>query len=148
MVVLFVCTGNTCRSPMAELFFRAELARRQISNVTVKSAGLAAYPNTPISENAEKVLNENNISGEKFRSTRAGVELLDSCDLIITMTALHRQTLLNALPDLAKKTFTLLEISDGGDVPDPYGGSVDDYRNTFEIMRPALISWAEHIEKI
>ena len=146
MVVLFVCTGNTCRSPMAELFFHAELARRQIKNTIVRSAGLSAFANTPISGQAARVMADNGIDAANFRSTRLTAPLLDQCDLILTMTANHRRAILNALPEFENKVHCLLEITSGEDVPDPYGGNDDEYRAVFGSMRPALLKWADYIE--
>ena len=143
MTVLFVCTGNTCRSPMAELFLRAELAKRDLTHINVRSAGIGAYANDTISANAAAVMAENGINTSNFRSTRLTSELIDSCDFIFTMTANHHRAIIQALPDCAGKTSLLLAQQD---VPDPYGGSVDDYKRVFETMRPALLALADKIE--
>lgn len=143
MTILFVCTGNTCRSPMAELFLRAELAKRSLTHIKVCSAGLGAYPNDTISANAAAVMAENGIDASTFRSTRLTSELIDSCDFIFTMTDNHRRTIIQALPDCAAKTARLLPMKD---VPDPYGGSVDDYKMVFETMRPAILTLIKKIE--
>lgn len=146
MVVLFVCTGNTCRSPMAELFLRAELAKRGLSQITVRSAGLAAFANDTISANAAAVMAEYGIDASAFRSTGLTAELIDSCDLIFTMTSSHRQSIVRALPDSAEKTATLLSLVSGNDVPDPFGGTVNEYRKVFEAMRPALLELVQILE--
>ncbi len=141
MKILFVCTGNTCRSPMAELFFNHH--RRSIGkSPCAGSCGISTADGLTISANAAAVMKENQIDPDSFVSTAATHKIIDEADFIFTMTANHRRALVSALPEYAGKIFTLLGDED---VSDPFGQSVEVYRKTFEMMRPQLAKIAEEI---
>jgi len=136
--VLFVCTGNTCRSPMAELYFNHYCACAGIDAVRAVSAGLAASSGDPISLPAYRVLAELGIEAGSFRSRPVDGEMVEAADLIVAMTASHRANLLERFPDAVGKTRLLLDFSGGGSVPDPFGGPLAVYSAVFSRMRPAL----------
>lgn len=134
MNVFFVCTGNTCRSPMAE----AILKSMELPGVNVRSAGLFAGGGS-ISKNAHSVLSDEGIDFDHWsRSVEA--EDIRWASLILTMTASHKEMLINQYPQSADKVFTLKEYVDGfaGDVSDPYGGPESVYRRTFEELKALL----------
>ncbi|RLQ93503.1 low molecular weight protein arginine phosphatase [Falsibacillus albus] len=126
--ILFICTGNTCRSPMAEAILR----NKQNDQIEVRSAGVFAFDGSPASTNTKKVLEENNIS-HSHTSSLLKEEDVKWATYIFTMTSGHKATVLNMFPQAGDKTFTLNEFVDGKglDVADPYGGSVEIYRETF-----------------
>jgi protein-tyrosine-phosphatase len=127
--ILFVCTGNTCRSPMAE----AILKNKQIDGLEVKSAGIFAANGSGASPHAKQVLNENNIP-HTHQSTYLNETVVDWADLILTMTTAHKFAILQAYDHAATKVFTLKEFSgepSSLDVLDPYGGDLTDYQQTF-----------------
>lgn len=129
--ILFVCTGNTCRSPMAETLARNILAEvaEKTAEVEVVSAGLAALPGAAAAENAVQALRELGVELEGHAARLLTAELVREADLVLTMTGSHRQQVCSLAPECADKVYTLAGYAgEGADVVDPIGGSVEVYR--------------------
>lgn len=103
--ILFVCTGNTCRSPMAAALFEKLAADFGLS-VAVKSAGISAMNGAPAATHALAVLREREIEFT-HQSLAMDVDLIDWADVILTMTDYHRQILIHEYPEAIDKTFVL-----------------------------------------
>jgi protein arginine phosphatase len=134
--ILFVCTGNTCRSPMAE----AILKSKELPGVEVKSAGVYAPNGAEASVNAKTVLDKNNISHD-HRSSTLTKEDIEWATLVLTMTQSHKGLILSQYPHAAEKTFTLKEFADETgnlDVADPFGGNEQIYREAFEEIQKSI----------
>ena len=129
MKVLFVCTGNTCRSPMAEGIFR-EMLHGKNAGISCGSAGLAAADGVAPTPHAVEACREIGVDISGQRSRRLSRRDLQDTDLFIVMTKAHMQALLaSGVP--AEKIRVL-------DVPDPYGGTLEVYQRCRDAIREAL----------
>ncbi|MDX2148015.1 MAG: Sua5/YciO/YrdC/YwlC family protein [Planctomycetota bacterium] len=134
-LVLFVCTGNTCRSPMAQALAEHELASGAFPPIPIRveSAGVAASEGVPPSPEVAPALESLGVEPPRSRSRSLTPRMVEQAEAIYTMTPEHRQSVLAMHPQAAGKTFLL--DPDGGDVPDPLGGPPGRYVQTAQHLR-------------
>lgn len=135
MRILFVCTGNTCRSPMAEALMKKISEEKGFQNLSVDSAGIFANPDAPISKQAKAVL-EQCFSIESFshKAKPLTKELLEKADLAVCATEDHRRLLVQKF-GFEKKTVAFPE-----DISDPYGGFFETYLASANAIKKGLES--------
>ena len=133
MKIIFVCSGNTCRSPMAECAFEEMLREEGVKGVEVESRGVVANVGADISENAKKALENADIPIKKHVATQITTDDILASDLVICMTERHRMRL-GCLP----KVFTLGQMTGCGDIVDPYGKDEATYRECLAEILAAL----------
>lgn len=108
--ILFVCTGNVCRSPFLELVFRARVARLGLNRITLSSAGTAALINHPIAQPMAAILDERGIDSTAFRASSLRRGDIEVADLIVTAGIEHRAAVSRLHPAARDRTFTALQI--------------------------------------
>lgn len=147
--ILFVCTGNICRSPMAEYLFNMLARERGMGHWQARSVGVAALPGDGISTHAQTVLKEEAIDSVAHRSRILEQESLEKAVVILTMTESHRDIVLARFPEYREKTYTLKEFAAkiGGDsaveelnldIVDPFGQGEEVYRAVRDEIKAVL----------
>jgi tRNA threonylcarbamoyl adenosine modification protein (Sua5/YciO/YrdC/YwlC family) len=150
-MIVLVCTGNTCRSPMAEALLKKRIAERlgcktselDDRGVVVMSAGLSAPPGGRAAAEAIQTMQERGLDLSQHESQPLSERIVRFADAIITMTRSHRDAILEHFPDAEPRVHT---ISRGaGDVADPIGGPLDLYRRCAEQLDGYLEAWTAEL---
>jgi protein-tyrosine phosphatase len=142
--VLFVCTGNTCRSPMAEALARTRFAKAigvppaelPARGLSFGSAGTGTLDDMPASDGSVQALREIGIDLDAHRSREASRDLLQRADLVYCMGHSHLRAVQSLLPSLGAKAQLL--APSGDDIADPFGGELDDYRTARDAIAAAI----------
>lgn len=133
--VLFVCQGNICRSPLAEVYFKS-LVEKERRHITVRSAGLETTPGKPAHANAKAVALQHRLSLDEHATTQVHKELLDQSDLIIVMEIVQKNRIHRLNPNTKGKVVLLGRFDSVGslEIADPYSGTSEDFHFCFQQM--------------
>jgi protein-tyrosine-phosphatase len=142
--LLFVCTGNTCRSPLAAMLAQ-RIAAREGMDLEVASAGISAVDGAAASGHAQFVAHDLGSDLSGHRSRRLDADLVRGADLVLCLTSGHRDAIRREWPERSERVLTLAEIAgSGGDVEDPFGGDLEAYERTARQIEELLeTGWAQ-----
>lgn len=151
--IIFVCTGNTCRSPMAEVLLKAELEARGWKGFTVSSAGIAAKRGDKMNPKSQQALHENGLETEGFSAKKLTEKMIKDAYAIVCMTERQKEYLMDArwnamrkagVEEIENNVYSFYELA-GYEVMDPYGKDVDCYRYVFGLLEGGMSALIEKL---
>ena len=147
--VVFVCTGNSCRSIMAEAYLKIRAAEEKLL-IEVRSAGTMTTDGMAPADNTVKMLKEGKINPEGYQSTKLDKDIISWADIVLVMESMHRDKVLSLDPAAVDKVFYLSEFDDKAEnlmIPDPIGRPPAFYRVSFNIIKQAIEGMIEWLRK-
>ncbi len=144
MRVIFVCTGNTCRSPMAQALGRDWARGREPDGLTleIESAGIAAGEGYPAADQAIETMRERGIELQRHQSRSLTPEMIDHADAIFTMTPSHAQAVMQMAPGSVHKVFPIDPVHP---IADPVGQPIEVYREVADQLRELVVARLEEM---
>ena len=148
-VIVFVCTGNVCRSPMAAVLFADHARRAGESHLfEVRSAGTWALEGEPASGNAIVAMTQRGIDLQAHRGTMLDRTIMEQADVVIVMTRNHREAINAEFPLFRAKVHLMSELQNRVyDIGDPYGGPLNEYESTARQLEGLIRSGYEQIKQ-
>jgi protein-tyrosine-phosphatase len=145
--IITVCTGNICRSPMAEYFLRKALEEAGLSH-PVASAGIAAYNGQPASAFAAQAMKETGIDISAHRSRALTKKMVEGAELVLVMTEMHKLALSEEFGPVKAPILLWREnMPRDKQIPDPYGCDLKTYQVCRDSIREAVPGWVEWVRK-
>jgi len=142
--LLTVCTGNICRSPLAESLLLRRLA---IGDVKVESAGIAAMIGMPADPFAQEVAADNGLDISAHRARQLTRELIASSDLLLVLDETHEQWITRRFPEFRGKTFRLGKWNNNRNIADPYRQPKSAFEHAMREIEEDVVAWTERLLK-
>ncbi len=152
--IVYVCTGNICRTPMAVALTYKKVQEEHLEDVIeVDSVGVWAAEGTPASENTRKVCKEQGLDCSRHRAKGVDLYTIKTADLVLCMAEKHKRDLLAIFPHFKEKIFTLREFGNPNppattSIDDPYGLKLEAYRKTFQEIEHEIERFWSLIKKM
>ena len=145
MKILFVCTGNTCRSPMAQGIAQ-KIASDRNMQIEALSAGLNAIPGSKVSDFSVDAVKEYNIDISSHIPTQLDFNLLNKADLVVTLTKSHKDMIIKTVPQYSDKVKAFSDFTLSDDIYDPYGADYNTYQKCASQIYDAVVKLYERIK--
>ncbi|MBM3328091.1 MAG: threonylcarbamoyl-AMP synthase [Calditrichaeota bacterium] len=143
--ILLLCSGNICRSPIAEVLLRHILDKRNLIGFEVSSAGLDAMPEDGATPEMAAVASSWGLALSHHRARRATIELLESMDLILAATPRHRERIIMFSSKIGERVRLMGESIGIEVIPDPYQSGSETYLECAMLLREAMTGWADRL---